>query len=50
MPYQPIENHGIIGDMLIAALLDEKKGGYFRISPAKEEGACKLNLDVYKGN
>jgi GH15 family glucan-1,4-alpha-glucosidase len=57
MPYQPIENYGIIGDMrtvalvgmngsidwlcfphfdspsVFAAILDEKKGGYFKIAP-----------------
>ena len=57
MPYQPIENHGIIGNMrtaalvglngsidwlcfprfdspsVFAAILDDKKGGYFKIAP-----------------
>ena len=57
MPYLPIENYGIIGDMrtvalvgmngsidwlcfphfdspsVFAAILDEKKGGYFKIAP-----------------
>jgi GH15 family glucan-1,4-alpha-glucosidase len=60
MPYQPIENYGIIGDMhtvalvgmngsidwfcfphfnspsVFAAILDDKKGGYFKIAPAIE--------------
>ena len=57
MPYQPIENHGIIGHMrtaalvglngsidwlrfprfdspsVFAAILDDKKGGYFKLPP-----------------
>ncbi len=61
MPYQPIENYGIIGDMhtvalvgmngsidwfcfphfnspsVFAAILDDKKGGYFKVAPATEE-------------
>jgi GH15 family glucan-1,4-alpha-glucosidase len=61
MPYQPIENYGIIGDLntvaliglngsidfmcfpnfdspsIFAALLDEHKGGYFKISPVFSE-------------
>ena len=61
MPYQPIENYGIIGDMhsvalvgvdgsidwlcfphfdspsVFAAILDDEKGGRFRISPASGE-------------
>ncbi len=61
MAYQPIENHGIIGDMhsvalvcsngtidwlcfprfdspsIFASILDDKKGGYFSISPVHEE-------------
>jgi GH15 family glucan-1,4-alpha-glucosidase len=58
MAYQPIENHGIVGNMRTAALigldgsidwfcvprfdspsvfgalLDDRKGGYFRVGPA----------------
>ena len=65
MPYQPIENYGVIGNMRTAALvgmngsidwycfpafdspsvfgaiLDEKKGGSFSISPAMEHTARK---------
>jgi GH15 family glucan-1,4-alpha-glucosidase len=61
MPYQPIENYGIIGDMrtvalvgtngsidwfcfphfdspsVFAAILDDKKGGHFRIAPTDPE-------------
>ena len=61
MPYQPIENYGVIGNMqsialvsiegsidflcypnfdsptLFAALLDDKKGGYFQISPKLDD-------------
>src|SRR5580765_8038520 len=61
MPYQPIENHGIIGNMrtaalvglngsidwlcfprfdspsVFAAILDDKKGGYFKIAPIADE-------------
>ncbi len=60
MPYQPIENHGIIGDMhtialvcdngtidwlcfphfnspsIFASILDDKKGGYFSITPLND--------------
>jgi GH15 family glucan-1,4-alpha-glucosidase len=65
MPYQPIEDYGIIGNLRTAALiaktgsidwfcfphfdspsvfgaiLDEHKGGYFRIAPTSEEIARK---------
>jgi GH15 family glucan-1,4-alpha-glucosidase len=65
MPYQPIEDYGIIGNLRTAALiakngsidwfcfphfdspsifgaiLDENKGGYFRIAPTSEEIARK---------
>ena len=65
MPYQPIENYGIIGDMhtaalvgingsidwlciphfdspaVFAALLDDKKGGRFRIAPVDDNVTCK---------
>ena len=61
MPYQPIENHGIIGNMrtaalvglngsidwlcfprfdspsVFAAILDDKKGGHFKIAPIGDE-------------
>ncbi len=61
MPYQPIENYGIIGDLhsvalvgmngsidwlcfphfdspsIFAAILDDKKGGRFKISPTRED-------------
>src|SRR5262245_18427766 len=61
MPYQPIENHGIIGNMhtaalvglsgsidwlcfprfdspsVFAAILDDKKDGYFKIAPIADE-------------
>ena len=61
MPYQPIENHGIIGNMrtaalvglngsidwlcfprfdspsVFAAILDDKKGGHFKIAPIGAE-------------
>ena len=61
MPYQPIENHGIIGNMrtaalvgmngsidwlcfprfdspsVFAAILDDQKGGYFKIAPIGDE-------------
>ncbi len=62
MPYQPIENYGIIGDMhtvalvgingsidwfcfphfdspsIFGAILDDKKGGHFKISPQSNDG------------
>ena len=65
MPYQPIENYAIIGNMRSAALvglngsidwfcfphfdspsvfasiLDERKGGHFRIAPADPDSKCK---------
>ena len=65
MPYQPIEDYGVIGDLstialvgdngaidflclphfdspsIFAALLDDKKGGSFSISPAIEGARCK---------
>jgi GH15 family glucan-1,4-alpha-glucosidase len=65
MPYQPIEDYGVIGNLRTAALagkngsidwfcfpnfdspsvfgaiLDERKGGYFRISPTVDEIARK---------
>ena len=65
MPYQPIENYGVIGNMrtaaligkngsvdwfclprfdspsVFAAILDDTKGGYFRIAPTTEEVAIK---------
>jgi GH15 family glucan-1,4-alpha-glucosidase len=65
MPYQPIEDYGLVGNLRTAALvgkngsidwfcfphfdspsifgaiLDEHKGGYFRIAPTIEEGARK---------
>lgn len=65
MPYQPIEDYGVVGNLRTAALagkngsidwfcfphfdspsvfgaiLDERKGGYFRISPTAEEFARK---------
>ena len=65
MPYQPIEDYGIIGNLKTAALigkngsldwlcfprfdspsvfgaiLDDQKGGYFRICPAISDVACK---------
>lgn len=65
MPYQPIENYGVIGDLhtvalvgmdgsidfmcfpnfdspsLFAALLDDKKGGRFKISPVMENPSHK---------
>lgn len=61
MPYQPIEDYGLIGNMhtaalvgrngsidwlclphfdspsVFAAILDDKKGGYFRIAPVSEQ-------------
>src|SRR5690606_38582067 len=61
MPYQPIEDYGVIGNMqtvalagrngsidwfcypnfdspsVFAAILDDKKGGYFRIHPLEEQ-------------
>jgi GH15 family glucan-1,4-alpha-glucosidase len=65
MPYQPIENYGVIGNMrtaalvgkngsidwfclprfdspsVFAAILDDTKGGYFRIAPTAEDVAYK---------
>jgi GH15 family glucan-1,4-alpha-glucosidase len=65
MPYQPIENYAMIGDMhtvalvgingsidwlciphfdspsVFAAMLDDKKGGHFRIAPADDSVTCK---------
>jgi GH15 family glucan-1,4-alpha-glucosidase len=65
MPYQPIENHGLIGNLrtaalvsmdgsidwlclprfdspsVFAAILDDQKGGRFRIAPAGEGFRCK---------
>ena len=65
MPYQPIEDYGIIGDMhtaalvgingsidwlciphfdspaVFAAILDDKKGGRFRIAPVDGDVTCK---------
>jgi GH15 family glucan-1,4-alpha-glucosidase len=65
MPYPPIENHGIIGDLhtvalvgldgsidwlcyphfdspsVFAAILDQGKGGHFRIYPADDGCRCK---------
>lgn len=65
MPYLPIENYGMIGDMhtvalvgmngsidwlclphfdspsVFASLLDDKKGGAFRIAPSNEDVTCK---------
>src|SRR5580698_5756164 len=65
MPYQPIEDYGVIGNLRTAALigrngsidwfcfpyfdspsvfgaiLDDRKGGYFRISPTIEQFARK---------
>src|ERR1700733_934425 len=65
MPYQPIEDYGVVGNLRTTALvgkngsidwfcfpnfdspsvfggiLDEKKGGYFRIAPTIDEIACK---------
>jgi len=65
MPYEPIENHGIIGNMrtaalvglsgtidwfcfpcfdspsVFAAILDDKKGGHFKISPVGAEAVHK---------
>jgi GH15 family glucan-1,4-alpha-glucosidase len=65
MPYQPIEDYGVVGNLrttalvgkngsvdwfcfphfdspsVFGAILDERKGGYFRISPAIEETARK---------
>ena len=65
MPYQPIEDYGIIGDMhtaalvgingsidwlcipyfdspaVFAAILDDKKGGRFRIAPVDGNVTCK---------
>ena len=65
MPYRPIENYGIIGDMhsvalvgmdgsidwlcfphfdspsVFAAILDDEKGGWFRVSPASGDYTCK---------
>ena len=65
MPYEPIENHGVIGNLRTVALvaksgtidwfcfprfdspsvfgsiLDEKKGGYFKICPAAEDVSSK---------
>jgi GH15 family glucan-1,4-alpha-glucosidase len=66
MPYQPIENYGIIGNLrtvalvgmngsidwfcypnfdspsIFAAILDERKGGYFKISPAENTAQKQL--------
>ena len=65
MPYQAIENYGLIGNMqtaalvgkngsidwlclphfdspsLFAAILDDKKGGYFRIAPENDKVSSK---------
>jgi len=65
MPYQPIENYGMIGDMhtvalvgidgaidwlcvpdfdspsVFAAILDDQKGGTFRIAPVGDDVTCK---------
>ena len=65
MPYQPIENYGIIGDMhtlalvgmdgsidwlcfphfdspsIFAAILDDKKGGRFKIAPTNKGATHK---------
>ena len=65
MPYQPIEDYGVVGNLRTAALvgkngsidwfcfphfdspsvfgaiLDERKGGYFRIAPTIDEIARK---------
>ena len=65
MPYHPIENYGVIGDMhtvalvgingsidwlcvphfdspsVFAAILDDKKGGRFRIAPEDNDVTCK---------
>ncbi len=65
MPYKPIENYGLIGDMhtvalvatdgsidwmcvphfdspsVFAAILDDGKGGHFRIAPVGEDITCK---------
>ncbi|MGE3274807.1 MAG: glycoside hydrolase family 15 protein [Vicinamibacterales bacterium] len=65
MPYTPIEQHGLIGDMhtaalvthdgtidwlclpsfdspsVFAAILDDKKGGYFALRPQADDYACK---------
>jgi GH15 family glucan-1,4-alpha-glucosidase len=65
VPYRPIENYGIIGDMhsvalvgmdgsidwlcfphfdspsVFGAILDDEKGGRFRISPASEDFKSK---------
>jgi GH15 family glucan-1,4-alpha-glucosidase len=65
MPYQPIEDYGVIGNLrtvalvsrqgsidwfcfphfdspsIFASILDERKGGYFRISPAHDDVTYK---------
>src|SRR5262245_12738896 len=65
MGYEPIENHGIVGNMrtvalvgmtgsidwfcyphfdspsVFAAILDDRKGGYFRIAPTADSFSCK---------
>src|SRR5689334_4871059 len=68
MPYLPIEDHGLIGNMhtaalvgrdgtidwlclphfdspsLFAAILDDKKGGYFRIAPVAADRAARKQM------
>ena len=65
MPYQPIEDYGVVGNLrttalvgkngsidwfcfphfdspsVFGAILDERKGGYFRIAPTIDETARK---------
>src|SRR6516165_9824940 len=53
MTYQPIENYGMIGDMhtvalvgtdgssVFAAILDDGKGGRFKIAPVGDDVTCK---------
>jgi GH15 family glucan-1,4-alpha-glucosidase len=65
MSYQPIENHGVIGDLhtvalvgmdgaidflcfprfdspsVFATLLDDKRGGVFRLAPVMDDARCK---------
>src|SRR5579871_5202090 len=65
MPYQPIEDYGIIGNLrtaalvgrngsidwfcyprfdspsILGAILDDKKGGFYKICPIVEDVACK---------